>query len=166
MVIQSSFKGHHPSFIEEMQRDLKVCLSHTKHVVLMGYSLPKEDIIWRSVLSAKRNRNQGKNKDNNNGFCSVVVGNKGPSEWLEGKILNHWLSQIKNSHHYSEWHGYGVSTIEAAQAIFGNDRVRAFTFGIPEVWSGGKLAVKNLLYPKQIFPEGFPITRKVSSKYE
>ena len=56
LILQSSFKGNHPSYLEEIQRDMRVCLENTKHVVLLGYSLPADDVIYRAMLSARRAR--------------------------------------------------------------------------------------------------------------
>lgn len=154
MVMQSSFKGQHPSFIEEIQRDLKVCLANTKHVVLMGYSLPKDDVTWRSVIAAKRHAKQGE------GYCSVVVGLKGPDEWMQGNRLTEWVKKIKDSNPYEKWPDFGIPAIDAAQAIFGAENVRAYTHGIPNVWKKGKSDVVELLYPKAVFEEGFPFSRE------
>lgn len=135
VVMQSSFKGKHPPFIEEIQRDLLVCLENTKHVVLMGYSLPPDDVIWRmKMIGYKGEKDQKK--------CTVVVGYRGEDEWMRGEVLGKYVDDHK---HDDE--GYGVPAINAAMDIFGKEHVRAYTGGIPRVWSGSgvKEKVKGIL---------------------
>jgi len=148
MVMQTSYKGNHPSFIEEIQRDLKVCLEKSRHIVLMGYSLPKDDLVWRSVLVAQRNDNKK--------FCSVIVGFKGPKKWINSRELASWVVKIKEEKKPQEYKAYGIPAIESAIAIFGEGRVRAYTGGVPNVWEGGMQDVIDMLYPVDAFPSGFP----------
>lgn len=118
MIMQSSFKGNHPHYLEDIQRDLKVCIENTQHIVLMGYSLPQDDVIWRSVLAARQSRTSGV-------LCTVVVGYKGPDKWLRGNELEEYAKNRGKP---------GVDAINSAIEIFGSDRVRAYTHGIPHVW--------------------------------
>jgi len=148
MIMQSSYKGGHASFLEEIQRDAKVSLSGAKHIILMGYQLPPDDIVWRSAIVAKRNEEKI--------YCSVVVGHKGEDRWLEGGELKKYAKEKKKKIEKEKLPEYGVPAIDAAIAIFGKDNVRAYAGGIPQVWcSGGsvdKNKVKDLLYPKKKFP--------------
>ena len=130
MIMQSNYKGSHPPYIEEIHRDLKVCLENANHIVLLGYSLPKDDVVWRSVLATRKSREQ-------NVHCSVVVGFKGDDEWLEGAKLEAYVADIKKNKHPCEWDSYGISVIDAAIEIFDRPNVRAYTHGIPEVWING-----------------------------
>lgn len=145
MIMQSSFKGFHTSFIEEIQRDLKVCLEKTKHIVLMGYSLPQDDVIWRAILATRKLCD-----DNDKTYCSVVVGFKGEKRWLyDPEILDYVKRHKKEENNFE----YGIPTIEAAQNIFGKERVRVFAGGIPEVWGTGSEVthkVSEILYPPNI----------------
>jgi len=128
MIMQTSFKGDQPHYLEDIQRDLRVCLENTRHVVLMGYSLPPDDVIWRSTLAARKSRNRKEPVK-----CSVIVGFKGPKEWLSGEELRKYLK--KNSdfgqEHRSE---HGIDAIISAKEIFGLENIRAWTHGIPQVW--------------------------------
>lgn len=144
IVPQSSFKGLPPSFIEEIQRDMKVCLHHARHVVLLGYSLPKDDATWRSVLMARKSKDC---------YCSVVVGYKGEKRWLEGDALTKFIDENKGK---DSPESYGIPTIITARSIFGDENVRAWTGGIPDVWLGGKEAAREMLYPSKVFVGGFP----------
>jgi hypothetical protein len=120
MVMQSAYKGYHPPYIEEIQRDLKVCLESSKHIVLMGYSLPQDDVVWRSILAARKNRNPKEQVK-----CSIVVGYNGPDKWLKGDELEEYIKDSTQP---------GVSTIKSAKEIFEFKNIRAYTKGIPAVW--------------------------------
>jgi hypothetical protein len=147
MIMQTAYKGGHTSFLEEIQRDAKVSLSGAKHVILLGYQLPPDDVVWRSAIVAKQK--------NEKAYCSVVVGNKGNDEWIEGDELKKYLEEHGEKKDKAD---YGINAINAAIAIFSIDKVRTYTGGIPNVWcSGGavdKDKVKNLLYPANVFPDG------------
>lgn len=127
----------HPSYLEEIHRDMRVCLENTKHIVLLGYSLPLENVIYRAMLSARRARSQ------TSVFCSVVVGTKGPDRWLTGDAMKQFVDANR---HASD---SGAETIQAALDIFGADRVRAYTAGIPRVFGlpPCRQRILDLLYP-------------------
>ena len=116
----------------------------------MGYQLPPDDVVWRSTLAAKRN-------DDGKVYCSVVVGCLGENKWIEGEELKNYVKDKKKKEK-EEWADYGINAIDAAIAVFGEENVRAYTGGIPKVWLSGnaldKDKVKELLYPKKIFPNG------------
>jgi len=140
MIMQSSFKGNYPPFLEEIHRDLKVCLENTNHIVLMGYSLPPDDVVWRSILATRKS--QGKDV-----YCSVVVGYQGEKAWLSGEQLEEYVTNHEGKKDAAD---YGVPTIKAAFDIFEKPFVRAYTGGIPQVWGCGsevKQRVLDLLYP-------------------
>jgi len=70
--MQTNFKTPPPPFIEEVQRDLRVATQSAKHIILMGYTLPPDDVTYRAFFSARRQRRQ---KDGEPPVrCSVVVG--------------------------------------------------------------------------------------------
>jgi len=141
MIMQTSYKSGHKGVLEEIQRDTKVSLSGTKHVVLMGYQLPSDDIVWRSAIVAKHNNEKIR--------CSVVVGSEGEQRWIYGEELIEYVKKNKSKPDKAD---YGINAIEAAIAIFGKDNVRAYTGGIPFVWlSGGSVdkdKVEDLINPK------------------
>lgn len=139
MVMQTLFKQNLPLFVEEVQKEIKVCLENAKHIVLLGYSFPIDDVVWETTLLSKKSSK----KDT---YCSVVVGFKGEKRWLEGKELENFVKIHKGKEEY------GTPTIEKMMRIFGKNNVRAYTGGIPNVWSKGDTYgnVINLLYPKFI----------------
>ena len=116
---------------------MRVCLENTKHIVLMGYSLPPDDVIYRAMLSAHLRRSQPPV------YCTVVVGTGGRDEWLKGEAIR---QLVKADMHDSR---SGAETIQAAIDIFGRDRVRAYTAGIPSVFGMPpcRERIRDLLYP-------------------
>jgi hypothetical protein len=139
MVMQTSFKGAYTPAIAETQNEIRALLEHTKHVVLLGYSLPKDDVIWRAFLAARRNGREL--------YCSVVVGfDKKFPDWLEGRDLDAYLAA---------GHEEGRETIISAREVFGEDKIRAYVGGIPSVFRAQASAdesMQKILYPKACFP--------------
>ena len=125
IVLQSNFKSNPPPFIEEIQRDLRVVVQKSDHIIFMGYSLPPDDVDYRALFAARRQRDPSKRVK-----CSVVIG--------EDQDLRHWLMpsqlskknqpRLKNNHR---------ETLEATQNLFGKDNVRFYGGGIPHVFSDG-----------------------------
>ena len=130
--MQSNFKGAAPPFLEEINRDLRVAVQNANHIILMGYSLPQDDVEFRAFFAARRRPNDVK--------CSVVVGTKGDERWLGP---HEWCSRL------SEMKDGEKETLEAARDLFGRDNVRFFGGGIPQVFlKGGRVtacAVEKLL---------------------
>lgn len=60
MLIQSAFKGRNASFIEEIQRDMRIAFEKANHIIFMGYSLPSDDISYRSMLASRCQHKNGK----------------------------------------------------------------------------------------------------------
>ena len=135
-IMQSSFKSPPPPFLDEIKRDLRVAVQNAKHIVLMGYSLPPDDVDYRAFFAARRRRGPG-----NTVKCSVVVGRDngsqwfGPSEWPA--MLSHMGEKPPRT------------TLEAASDLFGKENVRFYGGGVPDVFlDGGRVtdyAVDKLL---------------------
>ena len=78
-------------------------------------------------------------------FCTVVVGHKGENHWIHPDELESYVELHRNADDADAW---GVKAIENARAIFGKDKVRAWTGGIPQVFGTcTENDVKNLFYP-------------------
>ena len=125
VVMQSSFKSRPPSFIEEIQRDLRATTMQANHIILMGYSLPQDDVTYRAFFSASRQRHKGSSDQQVR--CTVV-----------GKEPDHpgWYGPTElKTPKFPEDHA-----VSAAVDIFGNDNVRFYGGGVPEVFldSGGR----------------------------
>ena len=88
--MQSSFKSRPPSFIEEIQRDLRATTMQANHIIFMGYSLPQDDVTYRAFFSASRQRHKGPSDQQVR--CTVVSkepdnpGWYGPAEMRPGTL--------------------------------------------------------------------------------
>lgn len=130
-VMQSNFKAPPPSFIDEVQRDLRVATQAAKHIILMGYSLPPDDVNYRAFFAARRQRPSMDGEPPVR--CSVVVEQKYGDDW-------HGPDQIDNLLHSMEKGIAPRTTLEAARDLFGRDNVRYFGGGIPQVFCEGDTA--------------------------
>ena len=130
-LMQSSFKGPSPPFLEEIKRDLRVAVQNADHIVLMGYSLPPDDVDYRAFFAARRRRGESVK-------CSVVVGRgNGPQWFRHGSFPDMEKGKAPRT------------TLEAARDLFGEENVRFYGGGIPNVFlDGGRVtdsAVNRLL---------------------
>lgn len=81
----------------------------------------------------------------NAAFCTVVVGHKDQERWIHPDELENYLNLHRKTDDADAW---GVKAIENACAIFGKEKVRAWTGGIPQVFGDcTENDVKNLFYP-------------------
>jgi hypothetical protein len=114
-VMQSSFKARPPSFIEEIQRDLRATTMRAGHIIFMGYSLPPDDVTYRAFFSARRHRGSPPVR------CTVVSKDRKNPDWYGPAELK--------GRDFAE-----SSPIRAASDIFGEKNVRFYGGGIPEVF--------------------------------
>ena len=117
ILMQSNFKARPPSFIEEIQREMRVIVKKAQHVVLLGYSLPSDDVEYRAFLAAQRQGSEGVK-------CTVVDKKDDYGRWVGPAEL----SRIRKNG------GLQSTAVGAAQDIFGRDNVRFYGGGIPEVF--------------------------------
>ena len=134
-VMQSNFKSPPPPFLEEIKRDLRVAVQQADHIVLMGYTLPPDDVDYRAFIAARR--------PSGNVKCSVVVGTEYGSQWHDSARCECLLSKMNRGE-------TPRTTLEAARDLFGKSNVRFYGGGIPEVFldGGGRVtdaAVEKLL---------------------
>ncbi len=129
-VMQSSFKSQPPSFIEEIQRDLRAATMQAKHIIFMGYSLPPDDVSYRAFFSARCQRENGMEGDRVR--CTVVDKCDENPGWYGPQELK-TRSFLKNH------------TLEAVRDIFGEDNVRFYGGGIPNVFLDGGMAINTAL---------------------
>jgi hypothetical protein len=122
-VMQSSYKPRLPSFIEEIQRDLRAITMRANHIIFMGYSLPPDDVTYRAFFSASCQRHKGPNDQRVR--CTVVGLDRDNPDWFGPTELKHFPE---------------ASTVRAACDIFGEDNVRFYGGGVPGVFldSGGR----------------------------
>lgn len=142
MIMQTMYKSTPTSFLEEIQRNVKVSIENARHIVLLGYQLPPDDTVWQQTFAEAVRCRINSNKK---AYCTVVVGYKGEKRWLFKDELEKYVSEYKKD---KDAESYGVPAIENALAIFGKDNVRAWTGGIPEVFGNcAETDVTELLYP-------------------
>ena len=128
-VMQSSFKSQPPSFIEEIQRDLRAAAMQANHIIFMGYSLPPDDVSYRAFFSARCQRKKGAGEEPVR--CTVVNRDERNSGW-------YGPAELKNR-------PLGGDTVKAARDIFGDDNVRFYGGGIPSVFLDGGVATDDAL---------------------
>jgi hypothetical protein len=130
-VMQSSFKPIPPSFIEEIQRDLRATTMQADHIIFMGYSLPPDDVTYRAFFSAKRQRSEGPKCKVR---CTVVDRCEEYPDWYGPAELNTMMERLPEVH-----------PVKAARDIFGEDNVRFYGGGIPNVFLEGDQATDAAL---------------------
>ena len=137
-LMQSNFKGPPPPFLEEIKRDLRVAVQNADHIVLMGYSLPPDDVDYRAVLAARRSHAGDSVK------CSVVslLNQHRPQYWCGP---SEWSAMLQDM----EEGKAPRATLEVARDLFGGENVRFYGGRIPNVFlDGGRVtdaAVEKLL---------------------
>lgn len=57
-LLQTPFKDANPPYIEEIQRDMLVGIENAEHLIFAGYSLPEDDLFYRSIFAARRSKKQ------------------------------------------------------------------------------------------------------------
>jgi hypothetical protein len=113
VVMQSSFKPQLPSFLEEIQRELRATTMGANHIILMGYSLPVDDVTYRAFFSARRRQKDVR--------CTVVNLDVSNRNWFGPAALK-------------DKHLLNCSVIKAARDIFGENNIRFYGGGIPQVF--------------------------------
>jgi Zn ribbon nucleic-acid-binding protein len=118
---QSNFKQNPPSFIEEVQRDMRVATQAAKHIILLGYSLPPDDVTYRAFFAARQQREGSAVQ------CSVVIGINYGDVWHTPVEIDDLLLKMKTADPLLH------STLEGARAIFEKQNVRFYGGGFPQV---------------------------------
>ena len=141
-LMQSNFKEAPPPFVEEIQRDLRVLVQQADHVVLMGYSLPPDDVTYRAFFAARRRQKTEKiEKTEKAPKCTVVVLERTRAGWVLPADIPTVRKELANKD--------TGRTLEAACDLFGDCNVRFYGGGIPNVFlAGGQVsdtAIERLL---------------------
>lgn len=121
-ILQSNLKQNLPSFMEEVQRDMRVVTQSAEHIVLLGYSLPADDVLYRAFFAARTARS----KSGNPVRCSVVVGTAHGDQWYGNEAIDRLLPDMQENES-------SRTTLKAAREIFGKDNVRFYGGGFPAV---------------------------------
>jgi len=129
--MQSSLKERPPAFLEEIQRELRVVVKKAEHIVLMGYSLPEDDVLYRAIFAGHRNARRKDVK------CTVVGKTEDYNDWFGPNELDGKMDLHKKT------------AVGAACDLFGAKNVRYYGGGVPDVFlEGGTVidrAVERLL---------------------
>ncbi len=139
-IMQSNFKAAPPSFIEEVQRDLRVATQAANHIILMGYSLPPDDVTYRAIFAARQQRKKI-NDEESPVRCSVVVGTGFGDRWHDSAEIE---ELIRSSDKMKPGEA-PRTTLEAARDIFGIKNVRFYGGGIPQVFCDEDVASSHRL---------------------
>ncbi len=121
IVMQSSFKSQPPSFIEEIDRDLRATMMQAEHIILMGYSLPPDDVTYRAFFSARHQRGDNRAPVR----CTVVDKDDANPNWYGPTELKTRSFRGKDGKN---------PPVNAARDIFGEDNVRFYGGGVPNVF--------------------------------
>ena len=149
MIMQTMIKGMPTSFLDEVQRESRVLLRKARHIVLFGYQLPPDDVLWQEAFSEAVRCRKGTDDE---AFCTVVVGYLGEKRWIQGDEM---MAFVKKHRYSSDAASLGVKAIINAVAIFGENRVRAYCGGIPDVWgNASESEVREILYPSWVNWQG------------
>ena len=117
VVMQTNFKTAPPPFLEEIQREMRVVVQQADHVVLVGYSLPRDDVTYRAFFAARTRRNlNGDNEARRKVRCSVVG--------RDGRYGDGWVYPAE-----IEAKGKPPEAVKNAQHVFGPENVRFFGGG-------------------------------------
>ena len=134
LMMQTSFKAAPPPFLEEIQREMRVVVQDADHIILMGYSLPPDDVTYRAFLAARIRRRPDGRKDGEDPVrCSVVGKARGyDRRWLYPDELDRT--------------GDLPDAVRHARDLFGATNVRFSGDGIPEVVldSGGSVSTDEV----------------------
>ncbi len=114
MVMQTIMKGTYPPSLKMIQSEINSYLMHSNHIVFMGYSLPKDDLIWKSILLARKARRK-------NPKISILVGYQGDKVWQYAQKLEDLNDRDKEQY-------------KTFFDIFGGCEMRFFTGGIPAIF--------------------------------
>ena len=135
LVAQTNLKSPPPPFLEEIQREMRVVVEQADHIVLMGYSLPRDDVTYRAFLAARISSRVSKDESSrvskDEVRCSVVGKENGyDSCWLYPDELAAERRDLPD-------------VVRSAQSLFGPKNVRFYGAGIPDVFLDGGTTVTD-----------------------
>ncbi len=122
VIMQTNFKTAPPPFLEEIQREMRVVVQEADHIVLAGYSLPRDDVTYRAFFAARTRRNLNGDKEAGRKVRCSVVGQ-------DDRYGVGWIypAQIQAK-------GEPPKAVKNAQDVFGQENVRFFGGGVPGVF--------------------------------
>ena len=133
-VMQTSFKTVPPPFLDEIQREMRIVVQEADHVVLAGYSLPRDDVTYRAFFAARTRRDLNGDKDAGRKVRCSVVGR-------DDRYGDGWIYPAE-----IQANGEPPETVKNAQDVFGPENVRFFGGGVPAVFldSGARVSERKV----------------------
>jgi hypothetical protein len=159
LILQSALKSERHYVLEGIFREMGLLVGKARHTVFAGYTLPPDDVIYRSFFMSSK---AGKSSTDRKPYCSLVAydSNCSPSgigPWLKNDEIIAYLKGPAGE-------DSAKKTIENLLQIYDKKYLRVTLMGFPDIVVKHphlplKEALKDLLYPKDCFPGGFPPNR-------
>ncbi len=115
MLLQTVIKNK-ASYIEEIQRDMRLQIRQSKKLIFIGYSLPSDDVEYQSIFAAESDKDHPKK-------VFLVLFKKGAE--------NRWLS-VKEALASLNKEDDTFKSIERYAKLFGKQNVQVNLAGFPD----------------------------------
>jgi len=153
LIMQTLAKRKRIPKLEEVKTEMGLLIKNAKHIIFAGYSLPIDDIMVKTFFMTSLSGN-----DKSRLKCSVITLDpdyKYGGKWIRGEEIKTYLNEGKRKG--------SLDCIRNVCDIFNIENVRVSLMGIPNIFEkhgeSDKDSVKELFYPEEYFPGGFPINR-------
>jgi hypothetical protein len=161
IILQSAIKSDRHYVLDGIFREMGQIIGNARHLVFAGYSLPKDDFIYRCFFQSACAGQHMKDEK----YCTLVSYDeeymkKHPDHiWLKGREISGYLNNDGSDEKVK-------TTVKNLLQIYSQDHVRITFKGIPKIFckrSGMTLpeSLIDLLYWDECFPEGFPPERSI-----
>lgn len=94
LIMQTLYKRQFPYFIQEIHMERKIYLEHAKHIIFLGYSLPADDTVYRTLLTSVL----GERKKINDTHLVVTIIDiaEGLNSWIFDEEIKKYVNEFKN----------------------------------------------------------------------
>ena len=159
IILQSAIKSDRHYVLDGILREMGQIIGNARHLVFAGYSLPKDDFIYRCFFQSACAGQHMKGEK----YCTLVSYDKEymkkhPAHvWLEGKEISRYLKGKEGEERTK-------MIVTNLLQIYSQSHVRVTFKGIPDIFlrrpgMSETESLKDLLYWNKSFPEGFPPER-------
>lgn len=159
IILQSAIKSDRHYVLDGIFREMGQIIGNARHLVFAGYSLPKDDFIYRCFFQSACAGQHMKGEK----YCTLIsydeeyMKKHSDSVWLEAKEISAYLRG-------NEGDEKTKTTVNNLLQIYSQDHIRVTFKGIPDIFckrSGMSLeeSLKDVIYWTECFPEGFPPKR-------
>jgi hypothetical protein len=163
LILQSAIKPERHYVLEGIFREMGLVVGNARHIVFAGYSLPNDDYIYKCFFESAWAEGVSYEKKK---YCTLVDYDM---EYCKDSSLPVWLKKNDIFRYLDSSIGSKTTkeVIERFLELFDIDNFRVSLSGIPNVLINRqdmdlKMALIDLLYPKECFTDGFPIHRTMS----